>query len=53
MIAQIKGIQEVGFEGYMVWSGEGSESMLSFRKDGFIDSKLDDDQKYVHQYQAE
>ncbi len=53
MIAQIKGIQEVGFEGYMVWSGEGSESMLSFRKDGFIDSKLDDDQKYVHQYQTE
>ena len=37
MIAQIEGIRSEGQDGYIVWSGEGSQGMFDFRKAGFID----------------
>lgn len=37
MIAQIKGINEAGEDGYIVWSGEGGEWMFENRQSGFIE----------------
>lgn len=50
IIAQIRGIQSAGFEGYMVWSGEGKMEMFEYRKAGFIDSTLEESQKFEHTY---
>lgn len=41
MKQQIYGIQKAGYEGYMVWAGNGSPDILSIRQEGFIDSKIE------------
>ena len=42
MIAQIQGINKAGYQGYMVWFGNGEPGNLEINKAGYIDSKLDD-----------
>ena len=34
---QIEGIRKAGEDGYIVWSGDGSQGMFDFRKEGFIE----------------
>ncbi len=40
MIAQIRGINRAGYEGYLVWFGNGDPSSLDINKEGYIDSSL-------------
>ncbi|MGN1276131.1 MAG: putative glycoside hydrolase [Floccifex sp.] len=40
---QIQGINNAGFEGYMIWYGNGYPSDLSRVEDGFISSKIEEE----------
>ncbi|MFQ9924506.1 MAG: putative glycoside hydrolase [Beduini sp.] len=51
MMDQIHGINNAGFEGYMVWSGYGGSGMFEERKAGFISSTLPENKKWKHSFQ--
>ncbi|WP_041138978.1 putative glycoside hydrolase [Beduini massiliensis] len=51
MVDQITGINNAGFEGYMVWSGYGGRNMFEDRKAGFISSTLPENKKWKHRFQ--